>query len=342
METCFPIFPPLDGQPDRFFEPPGVADSATSVLNGNIMAALDDVATIRVSGPDAETFLQGQISNDVRKLSGDRVLLAAYNSPKGRVLAVLFLSRGDNPAEILLETHHAIADGILKRLGAFVLRAQVLLEPSDLRVIGLSGPDAAVIAQKIGLRTPRADDGAIWTNGVQVISRRGETPRFSIRAATARVADLWNELIPHVKIAGSGAWHLLDLLAGLPTVYPSTQDHFIPQMINLDLLGGVSFDKGCYTGQEIVARLHYLGNVKRRMFLIDANADAVDILPGTPIAHGESEETIGEVVDAAPSGAHQCALSAVVKLSHVGSEPLRLRTTGLRLSRAIPFAPGLP
>lgn len=342
MENRFPLFPSLDGQPDRFSAPPAVANNAMSILNSNIMVALDNVATIRVRGPDADTFLQGQVSNDVRKLAGDRVLLAAYNSPKGRVLAVLFLNRGDDPAEILLETHHAIADGILKRLGAFVLRARVLLEPSALRVIGLSGPDAAVIAQKIGLRTPSAVDGAIWTNGVQVISRRGGNPRFSIRAAAARVADLWNELAPHVTIAGSSAWHLLDLLAGLPTIYPSTQDHFIPQMINLDLLGGVSFDKGCYTGQEIVARLHYLGNVKRRMFLIDANADPSEILPGAPIADDEGEETIGEVVDVAPSGAHQCALSAVLKLSHAGSERLRLRANGLHLSRATPFAPGLP
>lgn len=333
MDTGFPPYPLFDDRRRKRPIQVGIVDEAASALSANTIFALDHIATIRINGADADTFLQGQVSNDVSKLTDDRSQLAAYNSPKGRVIAVLCLSRGDKPAEIFLETHRDIADSVLKRLGMFVLRARVMLEPSALCVIGLSGPDSTAIAQGVGLSTPDTMDGVIWKDGLQVIRRRGQNPRYSIRGDANRVADLWAELAPHANIAGSSAWRLLDILAGLPTIYPGTQDHFIPQMINLDLLGGISFDKGCYTGQEIVARLHYLGNLKRRMFLLQASADASDIHPGTAVTDGDSQEAIGEIVDVASSGLHQCALSAVLILSHAESRHLRLATTGLHLGQ---------
>ena len=339
MDTGFPPYPDLDEHRRKCSSQDGLADEATAVMSGNAVFALDHIAVIHVDGIDAESFLQGQISSDISKLTDDRSQLAAYSSPRGRGIAFFCLSRRSDSTELLMESHRDIADNVLKRLRMFILRAQARLEPSELCAIGLSGPDAPDIARAAGLLIPDAVDGVTWKEGLQVARRRGQIPRFSIRGPANRITDLWKELSTSATIAGSDAWRLLDILAGLPTIYPSTQDHFVAQMINMDLLGGISFDKGCYTGQEIVARLHYLGNLKRRMFLLHADADASDILPGTAITSGDSQETVGEVVEAAPSGQRQCALTAVLTLSSAESTTLRLKTNGLRLERSGTSAP---
>lgn len=286
-----PHFPP-----EAFWLPSGechfgnpAAESARA-LTGTAAMPLAHLGWLRATGPDAESFLQGQLSNDVRLLSPGRAQLSSYNSPKGRMLAVLHLLRDADSVDV--ELHRSVLDSVCKRLRMYVLRSKVQLVEAGRLGIGLAGAEAPALLAQLGLPAPTAALECAWLEDLCITRRRGDIPRYSLLAPEARTAELWKRLMQQVPPAGTQAWKLLDILAGLPTVYPATQDRFVPQMCNLDALGGISFDKGCYTGQEIVARVHYRGAVKRRMSLVRLPQDD----PPTPGSKIEG----GEVVDAAP------------------------------------------
>lgn len=282
---------------------------------------LDQLAYIRVQGADAESFLQGQLSSDLRMVTAQRAQISSYSNPKGRMLAVLQVFRqGDT---LVLELHRSVAEATLKRLRMFVLRSKVQLEDAGLPATGLLGAGAPQQLAALGLPIPAEPQDAAEQDGVVVIRRFGTQPRYSLHGRVDGLAAL--------PAGNFDDWRRADLHAGVPTVYPQTRELFVPQMANLDLLGGISFNKGCYTGQEIVARLHYLGQLKRRMFL--SRADAADVQPGTPVYDGAGDaQAVGEVVDAvAEEGT--TLLTAVLQLNHATSERLALGATdGPRLS----------
>lgn len=246
---------------------------------------------IRAEGDDAAAFLNGQLTSEMQSLSRDDARLAGYCSAKGRLLASFVVWR---PAEhvFLLACSADVLAATLKRLSMYVLRAKVkLAEAADLVEIGIAGPEAALAAAAIDLPAPAAPLDCAWVDGVGIVRRLGDTPRYTVIAPASRAPDLWSRLRDEAAAVGTPAWKLLDIEAGVPAVYPETQDRFVPQMCNLDVLGGISFDKGCYTGQEIIARVHYRGAVKRHM--------EMRRLDGPPPAPGTRLDA-GEVVDAAP------------------------------------------
>ncbi|SFF55029.1 hypothetical protein SAMN04488120_10861 [Fontimonas thermophila] len=280
-------------------------------MNPTVALRLSELAYLRVSGADTRAFLQGQLSSDLRRLDAARAQLSSYNSPKGRMLAVMHLIADDET--VLIELHRSILDATLARLRLFVLRSQVRLEPADgLSAMGLIGAAAARLLGDAGLPAPEqvlacARDPA---RGLIVTRRFGETPRYSIvgpHAAIDALAAVWTPL------CGFEAWRHADIIAGVPVVHAQTRDRFIPQMANLDLLGGIAFDKGCYTGQEIVARLHYLGQLKRRMFVarIEGRAPA----PGAEVVAQEPPVPAGEIVDAVDTEGGAIA-TVVLQLAH--------------------------
>jgi hypothetical protein len=253
-----------------------------------IALPLSQLALIAARGADAETFLQGQLSNDVRGASAAHGQLSSYNSAKGRMLAVLHLLReGD---AILLELHRSILESTLKRLRMYVLRSKVTLaEAADRVLFGVAGRGAPDALAKLGLPAPEDALACDWAGGIGVMRRLGATPRYSLLVPSPGAQDLGARLSALAQAGTETDWKRLDLEAGVPTIYPQTQDRFVPQMCNLDALGGISFDKGCYTGQEVVARVHYRGAVKRHMTL--------QRLAGAAAAPGTKLE-VGEVVDA--------------------------------------------
>lgn len=259
--------------------------------NQTLAVPLSHLGLIEVSGADAESFLQGQLSSDLRELSPSRAQLSSFNSPKGRMLAVLHLFR--TPDSTFLELHRSVLDATLKRLRMFVLRSKVTLEDASAHrgVLGLAGPGAATLLKDLGLPAPASALELAWAKDVAIIRRQGDNPRFTLCAPLEHLNELSRVLTGKAATVNGNAWKLLEIEAGIPTVYPETSDHFVPQMCNLDALGGISFNKGCYTGQEIVARVHYRGAIKRRMVKIRLAAD--------PPAPGFKLEN-GEVVDAAP------------------------------------------
>lgn len=255
---------------------------------------------LRVRGDDAATFLQGQLSNDLRKLTAETAQLSSYSSAKGRMLAVLFLARcGD---DILIELPRSIVDATLSRLKMFVLRAKLTIEKADdVDALALYGDDAATIMSQHALPAPAAAlQCAASTQGLTVVRRLGSVTRYSVIGPRERIAALRAGLGDALRQDENRQWRRADIESGIPVVLPETRDHFVAQMANLDLLGGISFDKGCYTGQEIIARLHYLGTLKRRMFI--ARIEGAAPAPGTAIHQAGESQAVGEIVDAVANG----------------------------------------
>jgi tRNA-modifying protein YgfZ len=210
------------------------------------------MGALRFTGADALSFLQGQVSNDTQRLTERTPVRAAYSTAQGRVLALIYLLPHSSgvvailPREILAPT--------MERMRKFILRAKVQIEDAaDLVVAGQVGatPRAQAAAHYvehdgIGIAPVAHDAGRSWVIG---------PPEKIAAAADAAAARRIEE-----------EWRLADIRAGLPQVYAATSEAFVAQMLNLDLLDGISFTKGCYTGQEIIARTQHLGRIKRRLF----------------------------------------------------------------------------
>jgi folate-binding protein YgfZ len=312
----------IDAEGIDFGDP--AAESAAA-RDRTTVTPLLQLSWLRATGPEAELFLQGQLSNDIRELSVSRAQLSSYNTPKGRVLALFTLLRQVD-GTILLETQSSVAAETLKRLRMFVLRSKLKLDDAgdEALALGLAGPAATALLAEAGLPAPAATLDAAAAGDVIVLRRAGVQPRFSIHGPAARLAGLWQRWSTTATPVGSAAWRLLDILAGVPTVHAQTREQFVPQMLNLDLSGGISFTKGCYPGQEIVARLHYLGTAKRRM--VRARIEAGELpAPGAPIALiGGDGQAVGEVVDAAQDPGRGIVLLAVLQTAQEGSTALSL------------------
>lgn len=305
--------PPADNQSAR-----------AAALDADIVVPLAHLAHLRLTGADVDTFVQGQLSNDVRELKPGYTQPGSWNSAKGRVLALVTLWRDGDAT--WLETSADIAEPVAKRLKLFVLRSKVTIETPGLQhpAIGLAGDGAAEHLDMLGLPVPSASAGVVAHEGLQIIRRTGMRPRFSLHGPVELLEPLWRTLATRCRPVGAGGWQLIDILGGLPVVTAATQDHFVAQMLNLDVLGGISFNKGCYTGQEVVARLHYLGQLKRRMFLLYAN-EVDQAAAGTPIhlAAGDTQ-AVGEIVSVQPHPQRGYALLAVLQLAQAQSVGLRI------------------
>jgi folate-binding protein YgfZ len=261
---------------------------------------LPHIGVLRFAGPDAVNFLQGQVSNDTRRLTKGAPLLAAYSSAQGRVIAVLHLLPHSSGVIALLPRD--VLAATCERLRKFVLRAKVKIEDvSDrLSLIGVLGPDALRAA---GLPVPDAR-GYFERDGIG-IARVGPTAdRESSRYWMIREARPAEQgIAPDIETA----WRLADIRAGLPTVYAATSEAFVAQMLNLDLIDGISFSKGCYTGQEIIARTQHLGRIKRRMVRLRLAPGEWSIGGSVKLADGRA----GRLIEIARADGHLEALAVL-------------------------------
>jgi len=273
---------------------------------GVFLCDLSGYALCSAVGPDAESFLHGQLSNDVQALKPGRAQLAAYNTPKGRMLASLLLWR--MPEGFLLQFPGSIAAGLIKRLSMFVLRAKVKLADAGTQYvrIGIGGPQAARLLADCGTPLPDQDydllpaamDAAAGTR--QVLRLPGGRYELLYSDLAAAMHD-WTALAAKATVATDAPWRWLGVRSGIADIEADTQDKYVPQMLNLELVGGVSFTKGCYPGQEIVARAQYRGEIKRRMFLAHLDAAEPPALGQDIVAAGERAQAVGSVAASAPA-----------------------------------------
>lgn len=293
---------------------------------------LSGLGVLAVRGADAAEFLQGQLSNDIRALSDTHSQLSSHCSPKGRMLAAFRVLRAGDA--ILLVLPRAQVAMLKKRLALFVLRAKVTIEDASdaLVAIGLVG-DCAEGALKAAFGTlPSTDNGITQAGGASLIRVPGAAARWLFLGPADQAQALWQQAMaasPPAVEADPDLWALHDIRAGLPTVLPETSDAFVPQMANMQLIDGVSFNKGCYCGQEVVARMQYLGKLKRRMYVGEVESptpprpgDALDA-PGS-----HSEQGAGRIVDARPIGPGRYALLAVVEIAAAEAGDVRLGPDG--------------
>jgi len=204
----------------------------------------------------------------------------------------------------------------------FVLRSKVSIEAPYMSGIGLIGPGISARLAAVGIETPEEAWQVIEREGLIALCHPGRVPRVSLTGSSDILHAVQARLAASLPAAAPETWALHDILAGVPGIHAATQDHFVAQMLNLDRLDAISFTKGCYTGQEVIARLHYLGNLKRRMFLCQAAEAAA---PGSPVFDlASDDQAAGEVVAAAHHPDGGAALLVVLQLSHAESPGLRL------------------
>jgi len=298
-------------------------------LGAGFVAPVTDQGLIAIAGEEAAKFLHGQLTNDVEHLGTHEARFAGFCTPKGRLQASFLMWR-DLDA-VYLQLPRAIQPALQKRLSMFVMRSKAKLrdatdEAPFAAVLGLGGAAAqAALAQQVGA-LPAAPmgkvDGAFGS--VLRLNDAFGAPRYLWLASVEAAASALPALTRTLALGGNQAWRLAAIHAGEPQVSAATQEQFVPQMINLELLGGVNFKKGCYPGQEIVARTKYLGKIKRRAAL--ASVDNASARPGDDVfSSADPDQPCGMVVNAAPNGAGGADALVEIKLAalehpvHLGS-----------------------
>jgi hypothetical protein len=292
---------------------------------GCVLADLSDWGLLALSGEEAHDFLHNQITNDLRDLAPEHAVFAGYCSPKGRLLAnFLVLRHGE---DLLMLLPAALLESVRKRLTMFILRARVSVRDASGEWVrlGLSGPGAdARLAEATGL-SPAAGPMRVARSEDCIAVRLGPE-RFDLLVRPMQAPVLWERLAGQARPVGSRAWNWLLTTSGIPVILPATQDHFVPQMTNMEVLHGVSFHKGCYPGQEIVARTQFLGKLKRRMFLAHVEAEAK---PGDEVYSPVlPDQVAGTVVNAAPAPAGGYDLLVVLRLDCRDDDQVHLGAPG--------------
>ena len=269
------------------------------MLAGDAVSSLDYLTVLRVSGGDAVEWLQGQLTADLADVGASTSRIAAWCSPRGRVLAI-FRVLADPAGGYRLVGERWFTAALLARLRMFILRSDVRIDDAanTLGVAGVAGARALPDRFEAWAATAGVDDAA--TIGEMAVTRvPGRHRRFMVAGPHDRIASITSRRpASGVAQAGPDAWRLADICAGVARVSETMSDTFLPQMLDLERIGGVSFEKGCYVGQEIVARVQHLGRVKRRAY-VGRTSEAAE---GDAIVDTSADGApkVGEVVAAEP------------------------------------------
>lgn len=298
----------------------------------NWLMPLTDQVLISLEGPDSEKFLQGQLSSDVDKLNPQLSQIGANCTPKGMVMAVFRLFQLA-AGSVLLRLPQAVAEPALANLNKYAVFSNTELSLADQNWVGLGliGADAEALLSQLEIDAPtELNQQRLHSLGPDqpliVVRVAGEQPRFEIWCPADQAQSLWLQLAPECSLASSQLWQAAEVKAGLVQLNPDSIDSFIPQMLNLQAVDGISFNKGCYTGQEVVARLQFRGKLKKLMYSATVNTDALN---GQPVKPGDSLFTaagrsVGKVLRSVVE-ADQTLLQAVISKSAADAGELHLQ-----------------
>ena len=301
------------------------ADELRSAAQATIVVPLTHLGLISCAGDDAKTFLQNQLTSDVNHLANDGVQHSSWCSHKGRMQASFLFYRKDDEYRGLISAD--LLDATLPQLQRYVLRAKAKLSNlSEAHVaIGIAGPAAADALRAAGLSLPGSSMSSSEFAAGTVISL---TPyRFIVVAEIVAATELFEKLSVTVQLAGVPTWLWHDIQAGIVLVTAAIKEEFVPQMVNFDQIGGVSFHKGCFPGQEVVARARYLGKIKRHLYRIKTTGavNAGDSL----FEAGSHDQVSGVVASVAPAPDGGFVALAVIKESAIASDEIHLEIPGV-------------
>lgn len=281
------------------------------------------LSLLGVTGSEATDFLHGQFSNDLKSLAVGQSQISSYSTAKGRVLALFEIARTKTGYLIALPTD--ILEPVMKRLTMFVMRSDVSLSAVSASVQGLVGNGAAGALAEAGLPVPEANT-VLGDADLQVWCLSGAVPCYLVIGDTVALDGLGR--------GDAQTWSLARIAAGVPTVTAQTQDAYVAQQLNLDRIGGINFKKGCYPGQEVIARMHYLGKPSRRLFAYQTEGDVPAVGAALQTTSGDEAGTVVTSA-AAQSGA---VLLAVMKLKALETEEALSLANGSRVNAlALPY-----
>lgn len=266
------------------------ADSTVSAISGDVV--------LRITGDEAESFLQGQFSNDIAALGIPGSQLNTWSNPKGRVLTLFRIIR--DTEGYLIRMPAELVEPVQKRLKMFVLMAKVSIEQQpDLVSFGVAGNQAAKVLENSVQTLPGQVDDTVQANNITVCRVRGDVDRFEVIAPLDSALALWTDLTEVCQPTGESVWRLQNIDAGVPSIGAATTEAFVLQMLNLQHIDGVSFKKGCFPGQEVVARMQYLGKLKRRMYRAEGLLENGPVPEaGAEVSNKDVASAVGKVVDA--------------------------------------------
>lgn len=315
-------------------------EEAQSCLDKTVIADLSHLDLLSVQGDEAETFLQGQLSCDLSKVTAESLQLGTYCTPKGRMVNSFRALNIDDTYYLLMEP------GLLApsqaALGKYIIfsKAEIKNAKNDFITLGLAGPEAEkLLAQvcpvpdQINAVTQQGQIVCARIAGAGSVSEAGSHPRFILFCQGDAAYTLWQHFAEQAIPVGQNAWHLLDILAGYGQVEKNSIEQFLPHNLNYQSIDAVNFTKGCFTGQEVVARMHYRGQLKSRLYLVETELTELP-KPGASlfIKAGDSFKRHGELVNIAISGKagqhYCCKMLALLPSANPENTPLFLTNTG--------------
>jgi folate-binding protein YgfZ len=236
--------------------------------NTDILCDLSQFSTVVVAGGDAAEFMQGQFTNDVKLVDAEHSQLSAICNNKGRMIANFRLF--NDQQNYFFSLRSSLVEKAIEHLQNYILRAEVAIQDVSEQLIhlGVSGENAVDLLAPFIENINTEVDSISHNDDYILIRIAANQPRYEIFCSLQHAKTLWKKISMQVEVVNSTSWDFLNIQAGLPFIDASTSEEFVPQMANMELINGVSFTKGCFTGQEIVARMHYLGKLKKRCYKV--------------------------------------------------------------------------
>jgi tRNA-modifying protein YgfZ len=302
---------------------------------GTIVCDLSHFGLLCFSGEDSRAFLHSQLSSDVLKLTAATAQYSGYCTPKGRVLASFLLWQSGEG--YFAQLHGGLRESMQNRLAKFVLRSKVkIIDASGTHVsLGLAGNNSEMLAIKCFSEVPQPVLGVAHHEAATLI--RLSPDRFQIICTAQQAPALWEKLSRGATMVGNRCWDWLNIRGGIPVVAPATQEQFVPQMLNMDIIGAVNFNKGCYPGQEIIARTQHLGMLKRRMYLANIISDNSP-QPGEELfSDSTQDQASGMIVNAAASPEGGYDVLAVIQIASARTENVHWKSPGGTVLKLLPL-----
>lgn len=280
---------------------------------GAVLSNLADRGLLEVSGEDAVNFLQNQLTNDITKISETEHQLTAWCNPKGRIIANFrAFKRGQS---IYLIMAKDLVATVMTKLSRYVMMSKVTINDATDSLVhfGYAGENAEHDLSLILDKLPKAPNETLNLGALTILRLPGNTPRFEVFGDVAEASDLWSKCNVRAQPVSSQAWDFMNICAGRPVVTAACTEEWIPQMLNFIAIDGVDFQKGCYPGQEVVARLNYLGKTKRRMYHLLIETDKVPACNDSIVNEAGTE--VGKILNAVANPDDQVECLAVLKIA---------------------------